>query len=53
MYQLRATCGLEIQVLQSGEHGACRIVDSIGEIRFRGEYDECIRWLEHRGIYLL
>lgn len=56
MYQVKAQHGYEIQVLQSGDNGKCRVEKSTSSgcsIEFAGTYAECVKWLSDRGISLL
>jgi hypothetical protein len=52
MYQIKAQCGYEIQVIGKGEQGLCRVVKDDREC-YRGTYAECARWLKQRAVGIL
>ncbi len=45
-YQLMYQNGYELVVHKS----LCRVVDSNGQSRCEGTYDECTKWLADRGV---
>jgi len=53
MYQIKAECGMDIQVIGKGESGLCRVVDSIGQVRFTGTYSQCVQWLADRAVKVI
>lgn len=50
MFQIKAQCGYEIQVISKGDDGPCRIANSNNSIVFCGTWDDCRKWLADRGV---
>jgi hypothetical protein len=54
MYQDKWTAGYEIRWSRPGQNAECWVVKSTssgesGDL-FRGTYDQCVAWLDERGI---
>jgi hypothetical protein len=49
MYQLKATCGYEIQVIED----LCLVEDHNNRTQFQGTYEQCVKWLNDRGVRML
>lgn len=50
MYQVKAECGMEIQVLSTGR---CRVENEHNVTQFEGTYKQCVEFLHRIGVRLL
>lgn len=53
MYQIKAQCGYEIQVIGKGKNGLCRVCSNQHVVVFTGTYAECEKWLADRAVAIL
>lgn len=51
MYQIKCTCGLEIQVIGKGDNGLARVVRQHSQhVEFVGPWPAVEKWLADRGV---